>query len=70
MKNGKYSANQDVNIKYAYQYGGGLLGRTVKMGEIVTVIGVMTDINSRSVSCLELLHRTEMHAFNSLFTAL
>lgn len=68
MENGKYSANQDINIKYTFQLGGGLKGRTVKKGEIVTVIGVMNDINSQSVSCIELIYRTEINAFKSLFT--
>ena len=65
---GQFVANQDIKVKYTYQLGGGLKGRTVKKGEIVTVIGVMNDVNSQSVSCVELLHRIEINAFKSLFS--
>ena len=67
---GQFVANQDINVKYTYQLGGGLKGRTVKKGEIVTAIGVMNDINSQSVSCVELMHRIELNAFKALFTAI
>lgn len=65
---GQFVANQDIKAKYTYQLGGGLKGRTVKKGEIVTAIGVMNDVNSQSVSCVELLHRIEINAFKSLFS--
>lgn len=67
---GQFVANQDINAKYTYQLGGGTKGRTVKKGEIVTAIGVTNDINSQSVSTLELLHRVEINAFKTLFTAI
>lgn len=67
---GKFVANQDIKVKYTYQLGGGIKGRTVKKGDIVTAIGMMNDVNSQSVSCAELLHRIEINAFKSLFTAL
>lgn len=66
---GQFVANQDIKVKYTYQLGGGINGRTVKKGDIVTVVGTMNDINSQSVSCVELLHRIEINAFKSLFTA-
>ena len=64
----KYTANKDMNIKYIYSLGGGIKGRTIKKGEIVTKIGEMYDINTKSVSTLELLNRVELNSFMSCFT--
>lgn len=69
MQNGKYIANKDLNIKYVFQLGGGTKGRTIKKGEEVTVIGLMNDIDTQSVSTLELLHRIELNAFKKNFTS-
>jgi hypothetical protein len=64
----KYAANIDMPIKYTFQLGGGLNGRTIKKGEVVTMIGVMNDINSQSVSTMETLHRIEKNHFDNNFT--
>ena len=64
----KYTANKDMNIKYIYSLGGGIKGRTIKKGEIVTKTGEMYDINTKSVSTLELLNRVELNSFMSCFT--
>jgi len=62
-----YVATQDTDILYTFKHGGGIKGRTVKEGEKVTFLGTMNDINTRSVACLELLHRVEENAFNKIF---
>lgn len=70
MKNelkGLYTANQDTNIKYIYALGGGIKGRTIKKGEQITVIGVMNDINSQSISTKETLHRITADSFFKFF---
>lgn len=68
MEKGKYIANEDLNMKYIYQLGGGIKGRTIKKGEVVTAIGIMNDINSQSATTRELLHRVELNSFKKLFT--
>lgn len=72
MKNliepGFYKANKDMNIKYVFKLGGGMNGRTIRQGEIVTVIGTMNDVNSQSVSTIELLNRVELNGFKACFT--
>lgn len=68
IQNGKYLANCDMPIKYTYQLGGGIKGRTIKKGEFVTVIGVVTDIDSISVSTIESLHRISAPYFINNFT--
>lgn len=65
---GKYIANKDMDLKYVYSLGGGLKGRTIKKGEQVTVIGIMNDIDSQSVSTIELLHRINLNGFEKCFT--
>jgi hypothetical protein len=62
-----YQAISDVNIKYTYQHGGGLKGRTVKAGDIVTVIGRSIEIDTPCVSCIELLHKITEDSFKAFF---
>ena len=65
----QFTANQDMPIKYTFQLGGGVKGRTIKAGEIITAIDVVNDIDSQSVSTLETLHRIEKNYFDTHFTA-
>lgn len=71
MKTGqKFIANQDVNVKYTYKLGGGIKGRTVKAGEVVTFLSESTEIDTPCVSCFELLNRMTKQSFKLYFTAI
>ena len=63
----KFQAIKDVNMKYVFSLGGGINGRTVKAGEVVTFLGESTEIDTPCVSCFELLHRITKDSFNKLF---
>lgn len=66
---GKYVANCDMPIKYVFQLGGGIKGRTVKQGETVTVVGSRTDIDTPVVEVAETLHVIAESYFRNNFTA-
>lgn len=68
IQNGKYVANIDMPIKYTYQLGGGINGRTIKKGEEVTVIARMPDINSASIATIETLYRINDKFFAENFS--
>lgn len=70
IEKGQYVANCDMPIKYTFQLGGGIKGRTIKKGETVTVIGQMTDIDTVSVSTLECLNRINAAYFKANFSPL
>jgi hypothetical protein len=68
MENGNYVALKDLpTVKYTFQLGGGIGGRTVKIGDIITVIGVTNDIDSKSVQTMQLLNRIELNSFMEAF---
>ena len=66
---GEHIAKIDMPIKYTHQLGGGIRldARTVKAGDKVTVIGTITDIDTVSVTVLELLNRVELSYFKENF---
>jgi len=64
----KFKAIQDVNALYTFNLGGGMNRRKVKTGEIVTLIGKSTEIDTPCVSCAELLHKMTAESFYKLFT--
>lgn len=63
----KYIANQDTKILYTYPLGGGIKGRTVKKGDIITKTGEMTDIDTVSVCTAETLRRIVKSYFEKVF---
>lgn len=65
---GIYKANTDMPIKYIYQLGGGIKGRTIKKGDTVSVIGHVTDIGTVSIETVETLYRINAEYFLSNFT--
>lgn len=65
---GTYTANCDLPIKYIFQLGGGINGRTLKKGDKVNVICIVNDINAQSVATSETLHRIELASFLANFT--
>jgi hypothetical protein len=65
---GQYTAKRDMPIKYIYSLGGGLRGRTIKAGEIITAVDIVNDINNQSVSTLETLNRISFDFFINNFS--
>lgn len=64
----KFTANHDMPIKYVFSLGGGIKGRTIKKGEVITYGGEMNDIDKKSIWTLETLHRIESNYFKAHFT--
>lgn len=67
--NKQFRATIDANIKYTYQLGGGIRSnaRTVKAGDIITVSGYCTDIDTVTIATKELLNRVDLGSFNAIF---
>lgn len=64
----KFKATKDLpHILYNYSNGGGINGRTIKEGDIVTTIGTTPDVGSWSVSTREVLYRMELNGFLKCF---
>jgi hypothetical protein len=59
---------EKFKILYTYKLGGGVKGRFVKTGDMLTVIDKVYDINTVSYSTLETLHRLSADMVNQFFT--
>lgn len=60
----EFIAIKDADILYSYNYGGGVNGRTIKKGDVVTFINKDADSN---FACLELLHKITEESFYQIF---
>jgi hypothetical protein len=65
---GQYTAKRDMPIKYIYSLGGGLRGRTIKAGEVITAVDIVSDISNNSVATAETLNRIALDFFLSNFS--
>jgi hypothetical protein len=59
-------ANQDVNLLYKLNLGGGIKGRKVKSGDVLTLLEI--DKVSKTVCFFETLHKISIENFESKFT--
>lgn len=62
-----FRAKQDTPLLYTFKYGGGINGRKVKAGELVTVVSESIEIDTPCVRCLEILHKTAKAYFLTAF---
>jgi hypothetical protein len=69
-KGQKFEAVRDTDFLYTYKLGGGLLGRKVKKGDVVTFLTEEISFSTRMVSCYELLLCMTKNEFISSFKAI
>lgn len=67
LKGKKFVAKQDTEILYTYKLGGGIKGRKVKKGDVITFLSVMNDLGRESVATYETVHRIDKHSFFHIF---
>lgn len=68
-KGQKFEAIQDTNFLYVYKLGGGLSGRKVKKGDVVTFLNSEVSFSTRMVNCYELLYSMTLDEFKKNFIA-
>lgn len=69
-KGQKFQAINDVDVLYTYKLGGGLLGRKVKKGDIVTFLTNEISFSTRLISCYEILRCMSLDVFEKNFKPL
>ena len=68
-KGQKFEATQDTNFHYTYKLDGGIQGRKVKKGDIVTFLNSEVSFSTRMVNCYELLYSMTLDEFKKKFIA-
>lgn len=63
----KFIAINDVDTLYTFKLGGGILGRKVKKGDVVTFLTYENSFIHEMVTCYELLHKLPLDIFKSNF---
>lgn len=66
-KGQKFEATQDTNFLYTYKLDGGIQGRKVKKGDIVTFLNSEVSFGTRMVNCYELLYSMTLDEFKKNF---
>jgi len=66
-KGQKFEAIQDTNLLYTFKLGGGVQGRKVKKGDIVTFLNSEVSFSTRIVNCYELLYSMTLDEFKKNF---
>lgn len=68
-KGQKFEAIHDTNFVYTFKLGGGIQGRKVKKGDIVTFLNSEVSFSTRMVNCYELLYSMTLDEFKKNFIA-
>ena len=68
-KGQKFKAVKDLDVLYTFKLGGGVKGRKVKQGDVVTFLTIdnFGPCGTKMASCFELLRRMTLEDFKAGF---